>query len=845
MVLLAVMAAFAVFTINASAATTSGNCGPSDSPASVTWTMDTDSGTLTITGTGEMRNYDYTDAIPPWKAYRIKSIVVSSGVTSIGHYAFHSCRALTSVDLPDSITRIGSNAFSYCEALTSVTLPDSIERILTMAFGYCSSLISLRLPKSLTFLGDDSFRDCSGLKSLSIPAFSSSELHVSRIADVFRHEPNLMSIEVDENNTTMGSRDGALYSKSDGKLDELLLVPGGKTGTYSIPEGVTRIADYAITWSSLTQIELPATVSTINPTWQYQVNMQTITVAADNPTYSTVDGLLLTKDEKTLVSVPGGRTTCTIPAGVTTIRTKAFCGSRVTAVTIPASVTTIQESAFNACYSLKTLYYAGSSEEWAEITIGNNPYLNNSTIHYNYGRMNFTASWDKADYNPGDTATATVNLYGGADTAYAGYQFTIAPIEGMTLTDIVPIDHEGVVGETDFNINTGIFAFSLTGGENLSLDETGYDIATLTYTVNEGADGARTLSFSETSAYLADSTPVERIKTPSAPLALHDIKVTLQNDAANHAQIQSAKTYYAKYNASGLYTNWERTQAVTAGDFRCNVDAGYELASPMWAENDTENTVADFAALLAQTYTASKAYTLRVGVVYALNLDTGIVRVISGAEQKEDGKYYIVKNTDLVLAPVVQPGRILLGVSASIDGQPVTVTRGEDGNYTITGSALTGNVALSYDAISGTIDFVTMESYVNDRNTDFQLLRVTVENPLTGDHLTLGGQDLFWSGKYKAYVGFVASTMNETGVRASIARAAGEGTSIGYTGDVTGDSTVNVLDALAINARLFQINWNPGYTDKGLLEMDVTGDVAVNVADIQRILAIVVGKVTA
>ena len=87
--------------------------------------------------------------------------------------------------------------------------------------------------------------------------------------------------------------------------------------------------------------------------------------------------------------------------------------------------------------------------------------------------------------------------------------------------------------------------------------------------------------------------------------------------------------------------------------------------------------------------------------------------------------------------------------------------------------------------------------------------------------------------------------MNETGVRASIARAAGEGTSIGYTGDVTGDSTVNVLDALAINARLFQINWKPGYTDKGLLEMDVTGDVAVNVADIQRILAIAVGKVTA
>ena len=52
MVLLTVMASFAVFTINASAATASGNCGPSDSPTSVTWTMDTVTGTLTISGSG-------------------------------------------------------------------------------------------------------------------------------------------------------------------------------------------------------------------------------------------------------------------------------------------------------------------------------------------------------------------------------------------------------------------------------------------------------------------------------------------------------------------------------------------------------------------------------------------------------------------------------------------------------------------------------------------------------------------------------------------------------------------------------------------------------------------------
>ena len=827
MVLLTVMAAFAVFTINASAATDSGNCGPSDSPASVTWTMDTDSGTLTITGSGQMGNY--SEATQPWTAYlgSIQSVVVEDGVTNIGDYAFNDCTALTSITLPDSIIRIGNQAL-----------------------GNCSNLLSLSLPKSLTFLGNYPFDGCSSLKSLFIPAFSSNKLDPNTIASaVGGYCPSLESIVVDEANTRMKSQDGVLYYKINEELTSLMLVPARKTGTLSIPEGVMSISDLALSYCKLTQIEIPSTVDIIDPFWQLgNETLQTITVAAENPNYSSVDGLLLTKDKKTLVSVPGGRTTCTIPDGVTTIQKSAFEEPKVTAVTIPASVTTIQDYAFQKCDLLNTVYYTGSSQQWAAIDIGTgNNNLWGIPIHFNYGALILSAAWDAEHYNPGDTATATVNLYGGADTAYAGYQFTIDSIAGMTLTSIEPIVHEGVSGYADANPQTGKVVFSLNGASDLSLDETGYDIATLTYKVNKGADGARTLSFSETSAYLADSTPVERFKTTSASLTLHDIKVTLSGDADGHATtIRPATTYYAKYDKAGLYTNWERTQAVTAEDFQCNVDAGYELASPMWAENGTQNTVANFAALLEQTYTESKSYTLRVGVVYALSLDdTGIVSVVSGAELKEDGKYYIVKNTDLVLAPVTESGSILLGVSASIGDQPVTVTRGEGGNYTIAGNDLTGNITLTCDAITGTIGFVTMENYVNDTGTASQLLRVTVENPLTGDHLTLGGQDLFWSEKYKAYVGFVASTMNETGVRASIARAAGEGTSIGYTGDVTGDSTVNVLDALAINARLFQISWKPGYTDKGLLEMDVTGDVAVNVADIQRILAIAVGKATA
>jgi hypothetical protein len=73
---------------------------------------------------------------------------ISDSVTSIGDYAFTSCRSLTSVTIPDSVTSIGGGAFYICSSLTSITIPDSVTSIGDGAFQSCSSLTSL------TFLGD-------------------------------------------------------------------------------------------------------------------------------------------------------------------------------------------------------------------------------------------------------------------------------------------------------------------------------------------------------------------------------------------------------------------------------------------------------------------------------------------------------------------------------------------------------------------------------------------------------------------------------------------------------------------------------------------------------------------
>ena len=87
----------------------SGSCGES-----VNWSLDTETGLLEITGSGEMEDYeDYDD---PWYSHRssINKCTIGNGVTSIGKYAFSRCNELTSITIPNSVTSIGDYAFYWC-----------------------------------------------------------------------------------------------------------------------------------------------------------------------------------------------------------------------------------------------------------------------------------------------------------------------------------------------------------------------------------------------------------------------------------------------------------------------------------------------------------------------------------------------------------------------------------------------------------------------------------------------------------------------------------------------------------------------------------------------------------
>ena len=131
-----------------------GKCGDN-----VTWSLV--NGTLTISGEGDMADYDDNSRVP-WASYikDITSVIIKSNVTSIGDWAFGGCRNLTSVTIPDSVETIGNYAFSGCCSLSDIIIPDSVENVGNGAFEYCSLLECISIPESVICLNGNPFCNC-------------------------------------------------------------------------------------------------------------------------------------------------------------------------------------------------------------------------------------------------------------------------------------------------------------------------------------------------------------------------------------------------------------------------------------------------------------------------------------------------------------------------------------------------------------------------------------------------------------------------------------------------------------------------------------------------------------
>ena len=152
-----------LFTLSVSAEVVDGSCGTSAS-----WTFNTETGELTVFGSGVISDYTSGSAAP-WGAYQsqIKTITIENGITEIGKYAFSGTSAET-VWMADSVTKLGQNSFSGSKSLTFVTFSKNLVSTGNYVFSGCSVLDNVVLPSTFNSSATGVFLNCSALKNITI-----------------------------------------------------------------------------------------------------------------------------------------------------------------------------------------------------------------------------------------------------------------------------------------------------------------------------------------------------------------------------------------------------------------------------------------------------------------------------------------------------------------------------------------------------------------------------------------------------------------------------------------------------------------------------------------------------
>lgn len=246
-----------------------------------------------------------------------------------------SGKAITSVTVPDSVTEIARNAFYNCAALAEINIGagSALATIGGRAFSGCSSLEEVYIPASVISIGDSAFNNCGSI-----------------------------SFTVAENNAAYRSPNGHLVERGTNTL-----LRGGRSG--DIPNGVEVIAQAAFRYAQVTQISVPASVREIgNYAFDYNENLEYISVDEGNDCYSSADGVLYNAERTELIFAPEGlQGEIALPVTLSAIPSFAFDGrTGLTGVYIAnENLESIGSFAFRGC-GLE-IRFAGTREAWDAI----------------------------------------------------------------------------------------------------------------------------------------------------------------------------------------------------------------------------------------------------------------------------------------------------------------------------------------------------------------------------------------------------------------------------------------------------------------------------------------------
>ena len=343
-----------------------GKCGDD-----LSWALETDSATLSITGIGPM--WDVSDNGINWAGhpeeiywyddarngnlegvkdsklslrYYIQSVTLPEGLTSIGTAAFNSGRDSSSTDgrssggicteiiIPATVERIGRYSFANLDRLPKVRFAEgsNLYSISANAFECDYGLTNIVFPETLKSIGDRAFYKAYLTDSITIPS------GVSYLGDnAFGACRELSEFRVSEANETYASQDGVIYSKD---MRTLVAFPAGSgIVSYSMPDSIASIERDAFGGNnSLTSLQFSPLVKTI-PSLGFDT-------------------------ESALSAI-------NIPEGIETIEYGAFLGTKLKAVGIPGSIKSIDNTAFDEAYVYKNQdgnYYKSGDFYLTEVT---------------------------------------------------------------------------------------------------------------------------------------------------------------------------------------------------------------------------------------------------------------------------------------------------------------------------------------------------------------------------------------------------------------------------------------------------------------------------------------------
>ncbi len=445
--------------ITASAAT-SGTCGEN-----LTWNFDESTGTLTISGTGEMDDYDdgYDHRERPWEDIRddIKSVVIEYGVITVGSYALSGCGNITDITIPESVDTICWRAFSGCWSLDNIVISEGVEVIESEAFASCIGLTEVTIPASVSSIELWAFDNCKSLEKFHVDKnnlfFSTDEYGV-----LFNKDKSCL-LQYPRENTI------ASYTVPDSvtHINDDCFYGCKNITTVVIGSGVTNIGNYAFSGcENLVNITLPDSLLWIGAdafmgtafynneeNWQDGVLYNGNVLLASNEDlagdYEIKDGTTILADG----ALSGTQiTSVLIPDTVKSIGTSAFFGCKeLVNLIIPKSVIKIGSAVIEDCDKLTEINYLGTEYEWNEIDVGSyNNDLFNITIHFTERALKGDADCDGKITNA-DLELVLLHLCG-INRIKSEYAADVNNAEGINSFDAQLISLY-LAGEiTDFNV---------------------------------------------------------------------------------------------------------------------------------------------------------------------------------------------------------------------------------------------------------------------------------------------------------------------------------------------------------------------------------------------------------